>query len=65
MLPAWQQLSEAHPERVERRLQVRMLGGPPFLLPGMLSGRLGQEIYQAIGLGSRSGGWLPSLARSS
>jgi hypothetical protein len=65
MLPRWKQLSARHPERVERRLQVRMIGGPPFLLPSMLTGKLGQEIYLAIGLGSRSGGWLPTLARSS
>jgi hypothetical protein len=51
MLPAWQALSEKHPARVERRLHVRLLGGPPFLLPGMLVGRLGQGVFQAIGLG--------------
>jgi hypothetical protein len=65
MLPRWKQLATRHPERVERRLQVRMIGGPPFLLPSMLAGKLGQEIYLAIGLGSRSGGWLPMLVRSS
>ena len=51
MLPAWRRLAEQHPERVESRLHVRMIGGPPFLLPQMLAGRLGQEVYQAIGLG--------------
>lgn len=64
MLPRWQELSERRASQVERRLQVRMIGGPPFLMPAMLNGKLGQEVYQAIGLGSRSGGWLPSLARS-
>ncbi len=58
-------LADQQPARVERRLQVRMLGGPPFLMPEMLTGRLGQGISLAIGLGSRSGGWVPSLARSS
>jgi hypothetical protein len=51
MLPAWRRLAERQPERVESRLHVRMIGGPPFLLPGMLAGRLGQEVYQALGLG--------------
>jgi hypothetical protein len=62
MLPRWKELAERHPERVEGRLQMRMIGGPPFLLPDMLTGKLGHEIYQAIGLGSRSGGWLPTPA---
>lgn len=64
MLPRWQALADQQPGRVERRLQVRMIGGPPFLLPAMLTGRLGQGISLAIGLGSRSGGWVPSLART-
>ena len=64
MLPHWQTLADQQPGRVERRLQVRMIGGPPFLLPEMLTGKLGQGIALAIGLGSRSGGWVP-LARSS
>ncbi len=66
MLPAWQKLDEAHPERVESRLHVRMIGGPPFLLPGMLVGRLGQEVCQAIALGSRGSGPLLNtpMARS-
>jgi len=62
MLPAWQKLAARHPERVESRLHVRMIGGPPFLLPGMLIGRIGRQVYQAIGLGSRSGGWVPTMA---
>jgi hypothetical protein len=65
MLPRWQTLADQQPARVERRLQVRMIGGPPFLLPEMLTGKLGQGISLAIGLGSRSGGWVPALARSS
>jgi hypothetical protein len=64
MLPRWQALADRQPARVERRLQVRMLGGPPFLMPEMLTGKLGQNIALSIGLGSRSGGWVP-LARSS
>lgn len=48
MLPAWRRLAERHPERVESRLHMRMIGGPPFLLPGMLFGRLGREVSQAI-----------------
>src|SRR5215207_5585896 len=59
MLPRWQTLADQQPARVERRLQVRMIGGPPFLLPEMLTGKLGQNISLAIGLGSRSGGWVP------
>jgi len=65
MLPHWQTLADQQPARVERRLQVRMIGGPPFLMPEMLTGKLGQGISLAIGLGSRSGGWTPLLARSS
>jgi hypothetical protein len=65
MLPRWKVLADQQPDRVERRLQVRMIGGPPFLMPEMLTGKLGQGISLAIGLGSRSGGWVPSLARSS
>jgi len=65
MLPRWKMLADQQPARVERRLQVRMIGGPPFLMPEMLTGRLGQGISLAIGLGSRSGGWVPPLARSS
>ncbi|HJZ46113.1 MAG TPA: hypothetical protein VKE41_03065 [Roseiflexaceae bacterium] len=65
MLPRWKELADHQPSRVERRLQVRMLGGPPFLMPEMLTGKLGQSISLAIGLGSRSGGWVPALARSS
>jgi hypothetical protein len=34
-------------------------------MPEMLTGKLGQGISLAIGLGSRSGGWVPQLARSS
>lgn len=55
MLPAWRRLAENHPERVESRLHVRMIGGPPFLLPAMLVGRLGQGVLQSIALGSRAG----------
>jgi hypothetical protein len=62
MLPAWKAMAEKHPGRVESRLELRMLGGPPFLLPAMLAGRLGQQVLQAIGLGSRSGGWVPTMA---
>ena len=65
MLPRWQTLADHQPARVERQLQVRMIGGPPFLMPEMLTGKLGQNISLAIGLGSRSGGWVPPLARSS
>jgi hypothetical protein len=65
MLPRWKMLADQQPGRVERRLQVRMIGGPPFLMPEMLTGKLGQGISLAIGLGSRSGGWVPTLARSS
>jgi hypothetical protein len=65
MLPRWQELADRQPDRVERRLQVRMIGGPPFLMPEMLTGKLGQGISLAIGLGSRSGGWVPPLVRSS
>lgn len=61
MLPAWQALAERHPQRVEARLHVRMIGGPPFLLPAMLIGRLGQEVSQAICLGRLP---KPALARS-
>ena len=43
MLPRWQVLADQQPARVERRLQVRMIGGPPFLMPVMLTGKLGQE----------------------
>ncbi|HEU5101065.1 MAG TPA: hypothetical protein VFU22_18700 [Roseiflexaceae bacterium] len=64
MLPRWKALADGQPGRVERRLQVRMIGGPPFLMPEMLTGKLGQGISLAIGLGSRSGGWVPPLARS-
>jgi hypothetical protein len=28
----------------------------------MLAGRLGQQVLQGIGLGSRSGGWVPTMA---
>jgi hypothetical protein len=51
MLPAWKRLAERHPERVERGLHIRLIGGPPFLMPAMLAGRLGQGVFQAIGLG--------------
>jgi hypothetical protein len=61
MLPAWRKLAERHPARVEARLHVRMIGGPPFLLPAMLIGRLGQELSQAICLGQFP---RPALARS-
>jgi hypothetical protein len=64
MLPRWKALADRQPGCVERRLQVRMIGGPPFLMPEMLTGKLGQGISRTIGLGSRSGGWVPPLARN-
>lgn len=47
MLPRWRALAERHPQRVERMLHALMLGGAPFIVPGVPLALVGRDIAQA------------------